>query len=242
MTSVVRDVLLRKQDDPVEWKYVAPISCLRSFTTHGRNWVPTFICDPELEERLRAERVLSGADRFDETWEGIYVMAPLANNEHQQIVSRLTSVFEQLVGWTQLGMVFPGVNISDRVDDWKTNYRCPDVAVFLKDTTAVNHDAFWYGGPDFAVEVVSEGDRTLEKLPFYAKVGTCELLIIHRHPWKLELYRLVNNSLVVTGTSASSDGQPIHSLVLDCDYQIVAGDNRPTILVTHSKSQQEWNV
>ena len=117
--------------------------------------MPTLICDAELEERLRAERVLTGADRFDEVWDGVYVMAPLANNEHQLIVSRLTSVFEECIGWPGLGYVFPGVNVSDRVDDWKSNFRCPDVAVFMKNSRAKNQDAFWHGGPDFAVEVVS---------------------------------------------------------------------------------------
>ena len=45
------------------------------------------------------------------------------------------------------------------------------------------------GGPDLAIEIVSEGDRTLEKLEFYANVGTKELLVIDRDPWQLTLYR-----------------------------------------------------
>ncbi len=204
--------------------------------------MPTFICDPELEKRLRAERALTGADRFDENWDGVHVMAPLANNEHQQIVSRLTAIFEQLVGWPQLGMVFPGVNVSDRVKGWKSNYRCPDVAVFLKGTTAVNHDAFWCGGPDFAVEVVSEGDRSLEKLPFYAQVSTREVLIVHRQPWILEMYRHIDNAMKLAGSCQTADGSCLRSEVMDCTYQLVAGDQRPMIRVLHSASQSEWSV
>lgn len=204
--------------------------------------MPTLICDPELEERLRAERALTGADRFDEVWEGIYVMAPLANNEHQEIVSRLTAIFQQIIGWPQLGFVFPGVNVSDRVEDWKSNYRCPDVAVFLEPTAAVNHDAFWCGGPDFVVEVVSEGDRSLEKLSFYAKVGTREVLIIHRQPWKLELYRLCDTALNLAGTSELPHGAMLRSEVLDFSYQLVPGDARPVVRVIHSQSKKEWIV
>jgi hypothetical protein len=48
----------------------------------------------------------------------------------------------------------------------------------------------WFGGPELAIEIVSPGDRTLEKLDFYARVGTQELLVIDRDPWQLTLYRV----------------------------------------------------
>ena len=34
------------------------------------------------------------------------------------------------------GVVFAGCNVTDREDDWMQNYRCPDVAVFLKGNPA----------------------------------------------------------------------------------------------------------
>ena len=37
----------------------------------------TMIRDVELEQRLQAERAACGADRYDEIWEGVYVMAPM---------------------------------------------------------------------------------------------------------------------------------------------------------------------
>jgi len=46
------------------------------------------------------------------------------------------------------------------------------------------------GGPDFAVEILNPGDRTPEKLPFYASVNVRELLVVDRDPWSLELFRL----------------------------------------------------
>ena len=49
---------------------------------------------------------------------------------------------------------------------------------------------FWYGGPDFAVEVISPFDRSRKKFEFYARVGVRELLLVNRKPWSLELYRL----------------------------------------------------
>ena len=150
----------------------------------------TLINDRALETVLIRRRRAAGADRFDEVWNGVYVMSPIANDEHQDVAGVLTGILMAVVQWKGLGLVRPGVNVSDRREDWKKNYRVPDVAVFLNDTKAVNCDTFWYGGPDFAVEVVSRGDRTRKKIPFYAKVGTRELLVVDRNPWALTLYRL----------------------------------------------------
>jgi len=58
----------------------------------------TLIKNPELEERLRAERRASGAFRWDEVWEGVYVMAPLPNDEHQFFQQRLGTIFDIVLG------------------------------------------------------------------------------------------------------------------------------------------------
>ena len=42
------------------------------------------------------------------------MMMPLPNDEHQSIVSRLTSILEDVIGWPGLGKVRPGVNVTDR--------------------------------------------------------------------------------------------------------------------------------
>ena len=59
------------------------------------------ITDPELEERLIRHRQASGADRYDEVWDGLYVMSPIPNSEHQRMVSRLVAILEDVVGWVQ---------------------------------------------------------------------------------------------------------------------------------------------
>src|ERR671912_1879607 len=96
------------------------------------------VTDPRDQERLIAERQASGADRFDEVWEGTYVMAPLANDEHQDLQAKLIAIFQTVVGWDGEGFVRGGVNVSDRDDGWQHNYRCPDVVVFMKGTSARN--------------------------------------------------------------------------------------------------------
>ncbi len=121
----------------------------------------TLVTDPDLEQRLRTQRAATGADRYDEVWDGAYMMVPMPNDEHQNVVTRLSAIFQQLIDWPGLGEVRAGVNVSDRREDWQHNYRVPDVAVFLAGGHAENCDAFWYGGPDFVVEVVSRRSTVL---------------------------------------------------------------------------------
>ena len=120
----------------------------------GKDIVMTMIIqDQDTQRRVIARRRRLGQDKFDEVWNGVYVMAPMANIEHQEFVSGLDCLLGEVVRSAKLGMVLPGTNVSDRREDWKKNFRCPDVAVFLKDTKAINCDTHWFGGPDFAVEV-----------------------------------------------------------------------------------------
>ena len=199
----------------------------------------TIIRDPILEQRLQAER---GADRYDEVWDGVYIMSPMPNDEHQMLVGRLTRVLDEVIADNALGQVRPGVNVSDRVEGWQQNYRVPDVAVFLNDTRAVNHDAFWHGGPDFAIEIVSPGDQTREKLDFYADVATRELLIIDRAPWQLELYRNDASVMNLVTTASPDSKAPIYSEVVCLNFDLIAGTKRPRTHVVHSDSGREWTI
>ena len=198
--------------------------------------------DPLLEQHLKAERQLTGADRFDEVWEGIYMMAPLADDEHQELQARLTAVFQTVVGWSGLGLVRAGVNVSDRDDDWRFNYRCPDVVVFLPNTTAQNKGSHWLGGPDFAVEIVSPYDRSRDKLSFYADVSVRELLLVDRSPWALELYRLDNGRLVLDATSTLANPQVLRSQLMPLSFKLIPSSPRPVIEVLHSDGKQRWLV
>lgn len=92
--------------------------------------------------------------RFDEVWNGVYVMGPMANNEHQTLATRLAVAFQTALGWDP-GEVIVGCKVSDRRGrDWRRNDRCPDVAVFLPGHPAQNQGSPWFGGPDFTGEVV----------------------------------------------------------------------------------------
>lgn len=202
----------------------------------------TMINDSLLEERLRAERAVTGADRYDEVWDGVYMMAPLPNNEHQLLVGRLTRILDEIVTDQALGQALPGVNVSDRRDAWEHNYRVPDVAVFLNGTQAINRDRFWQGGPDFAIEIVSHNDKSREKLAFYGHVGTRELLLIDRDPWRLELYRLQGEQLQLAATATPDDGAWIESQVLPLQLSLAASAERPRIVAQHRQGDRTWTI
>ena len=173
----------------------------------------TMILDPELAQQLIAERAACGGDRFDEVWEGTYMMSPLANNEHQEIQSGLCAAIRNALGWQSPFLILSGANISDREDDWEYNYRCPDVVVLAPDTKAKNCNTHWYGGPDFAVEITSPHDRSRDKFDFYGAVGVRELLLVDRNNWTLEFYRLREETLTLETVSSVDDANRIVSQV-----------------------------
>lgn len=199
----------------------------------------SLIFDQLLEKQIKAERRAAGSDRYDEVWEGICMMAPMPNDEHQELVMGLSSLIHEMIGRPGLGSVRPGVNVSDRETDWTQNYRVPDVAVFLNDGQAVNHGTHWQGGPDFVVEVASVDDRTRDKLPFYETINVRELLLIDRNPWGLELHRLEAKSLRLVGRSDAQLSGELQSGILPLTLRLVAAEPRPRIEVTADGTQRQ---
>ena len=55
------------------------------------------VTDPDIEHRLIEERRACGGNHHDEVWEGVCFMAPLPNNDHQRLVTRLTAVLMEAV-------------------------------------------------------------------------------------------------------------------------------------------------
>lgn len=202
----------------------------------------TLIRERSIEARVLAERKAQGLDRWDEVWEGVYVMPPYPNIEHQFLQSRLNTILDLAVGLVGAGQVLPGLNVSDRIEGWTDNYRCPDVAVLLKGGRAENHDTFCFGGPDFAIEIVSPDDASRDKLDFYASVGVRELLVVDRDPWQVELYRLSGRTLVEVGRSTDLNATLLRSEVVPLSFRLVAGGARPSIEVAHHDGVQRWTL
>ncbi len=177
-------------------------------------------------------------DRRTEVWEGVTVVSPAANNEHQTLVNNLGGIFWLVIFQTSLGRALQGVNLSDRTPEWVENYRNPDIAVYLKGNPAVDHGTHYVGGPDFAVEVVSPGENPAAKFAFYAAVGTKELLVVDRDPWRLELYTLTAGRLRLSGSSPAV----CSSATLGLTFQLVGPTPQSTIAVTHPATGGAWLV
>jgi Uma2 family endonuclease len=200
------------------------------------------VLDKYVERRLRAQRTARGIDQHDEVWEGVYVMSPIADIVHQTIVSKLTFAFEHAIGQKGLGKVYPGINVSDRIERWTKNYRTPDVVVILNGSPAENHDKFWTGPIDFVVEVVSPRDRSKRKLPFYSKIGVRELLLIERKPWRLSLYGHNGAKLEIAAICEPDDGRRVESGVLPFSFQLVTSSERPEIELQHNADGRSWRA
>ena len=195
-----------------------------------------------LDEReihaLLERRSQTGADRYDEVWEGVYVMAPLANNEHQRIATALARVFMEVAG--EQAHVLAGANVSARGADWAHDYRCPDVVVVLPGGTARDAGTHWQGGPDLVVEVVSPNDRSREKLAFYASLGVREVLLVDWDPKSLEVHVLRDGRLVNVASSTALDSSPVTLSTLGLILTIDAVSLR--IEVEHSLTGRRWTI
>jgi Uma2 family endonuclease len=218
----------------------APMSTITTPSTLTA--LPLLIPDVNVSASMIEDRRARGIDHHDEVWEGVYVMSPLANNEHQELTTLLAAILVEVVHRSGLGQSFAGVNLTDQPANWQRNFRCPDVVAFLKGNPAENRGTHWFGGPDFAIEIVSPYDRSREKLDFYAKIGTRELLIIDRDPWQLELFRLDGARLASVGVSTLDAPLAIESERTNLAFQLVPGQERPQIAVAHSCDGRTWTV
>jgi Uma2 family endonuclease len=148
--------------------------------------------------------------------------------------------FAAVIGPPVGGKVYPGLNLSDLIEDWQFNYRCPDVAVFLAGNAAEVLEAHIRGPADFLVEIVSPGDKSREKFEFYAELGIRELLLVDRYPWSLKLYRLSGGRLVLAGQSDIQQSDVFDSAVLPVSFQLVAAQSRPEIHIAELGGSRKW--
>jgi Uma2 family endonuclease len=199
--------------------------------------------DVDQVDQLIRERKRRGADRYDEVWEGVYVMPSMPDMDHQELVHDLDTIFGEVVKRPGRGKVYPGANVSDRGASWKKNYRIPDLVVILKDSQAVRHKNHVQGGPDFLVEIESPGDDTEEKVPFYGKIHVRELLIIHRDKRTLRLLRVEGDELVLVKPSLLDGKEWLVSAVLPLAFRhtVIKGVARTQVRRTDGK-RGLWTV
>jgi Uma2 family endonuclease len=193
-----------------------------------------------LKEIIR-ERRRTGAIRHDEVWDGVYVMSPDPDNQHQWLAFELAIALRDATADIAGRLVYPTINLTDRQDDWRKNFRIPDASVFLPGNPAEDRLTHWFGGPDFAVEILSPGDRSRKKFSFYAKVGVRELLLADRDPWRLELHRRGGSRWRLVGSSSPDQPTSLASAVIPLTFRLLPGDPRPQVEVTKADGTR-WLV
>ena len=132
--------------------------------------MPTLVMDPapaEIDALIERRRRL-GLDHRDEMWEGVYRMNPPPSHEHQVILQQLAVMLDGLAkdaGLEPLVQEF-GLGTSEE-------FRVPDGGLHRPGAGGV-----WHPTAAVVIEIVSPGDDTWQKLPFYAAHRVDELLIV----------------------------------------------------------------
>lgn len=131
--------------------------------------MPTLVMDPapaEIDALIERRRRL-GLDHRDEVWEGVLHMNPPPSHEHERllmVLARLLGPYADAAGLEMTG----GVGLGEQND-----YRVPDLALHRPGAAAQ-----WHPTMALALEIVSPGDETWDKLPFYAAHDVDEVLIV----------------------------------------------------------------
>jgi Uma2 family endonuclease len=130
----------------------------------------TLILDPPTAglEELLERRHRSGLDRNDEVWEGVLHMVPAPSGPHSSVEWQLAHLLMPLA--ERAGLHAGGqFNLGESEED----FRVPDGGLHRVPPLVT-----WYSTAALVVEVVSPGDETWEKLPFYAAHRVDEVLIV----------------------------------------------------------------
>jgi Uma2 family endonuclease len=133
--------------------------------------MPTLVMDPapaEIDALIERRRRLD-LDHYDEVWEGVLHMNPPPTFEHQYLVQQLYDLLGPLArraGLVPLLQVFA-------VGEGRDDYRAPDGGLHREQPRGV-----WQRTAALVIEIVSPGDESWAKLPFYAAHDVDEVLIV----------------------------------------------------------------
>jgi Uma2 family endonuclease len=201
------------------------------------------ILEPSLARELIRRRQELGLDKYDEMWDGVYVMPPLANNPHQTLVSLLLSVLHTVIMLPGRGLVLPGANVSDRRHKWEESYRVPDVVVVLPNSRAIDCVTHWFGGPDFLIEIQSPDDDTEDKIPFFSRIKVRELLLIHRDSRQLRLFRHDGEDLIPVEPTEFQGKKWLASTVVPVAFRRAAARGNPrTEVIRTDDTPGHWTL
>ena len=159
----------------------------------------------EVPSEILALRRRTGADRYDEVWDGVLHMVPSPANDHQELETELLFWLRGRWASPPDRRVLTQVNVSrPGVAEWQTDYGVPDLALLTTAGHHVDRGTHFEGGPDVVVEIRSPNDETDDKLAFYAAIGCREIWVIDRDARTCAVYAVVDG--VPTPVAPGVDG------------------------------------
>jgi hypothetical protein len=137
-----------------------------------------------------AEREALGIDRFDEVWDGVYVMVPPPASLHQRLECLLQPVLKPLAEARGLEVIHETGMFGEA---GLRNFRVPDLCVA---PPAVISERGIERGATLAIEILSRRWYDLAKLPFYAHCGVREVWLLGQASRSIEVFVLENGAYV----------------------------------------------
>jgi len=136
---------------------------------------PEEVLEGFLEERRRR-----GEDRWDEAWEGVLHMVPSPTKEHQALAGRLMIVLGPLALARGLE---PAQDLElHKPGSHREDYKIPDL-LFYRMPQPKNVES-----AEVVIEILSPGDETYRKVPWYHSLGVREVFVINPETRMPELF------------------------------------------------------
>jgi len=123
---------------------------------------------PELEALLERRRH-AGVDRLDEVWQGVRHVVPGPSFEHARVSQHLAVLLDGPARDAGLLAAVSEFNLGESEHD----FRVPDGGLHRPGAAGV-----WLATAAVVVEILSPGDESRQKLPFYAEHHVDEVLLV----------------------------------------------------------------
>lgn len=147
---------------------------------------------PCVPPEILAWRKRTGADRWDEMWEGVLHMVPMPNREHQDLEGAMETYLRLHWARPRRSKVYHNINLASP-GGWPNDYRIPDLVLLSPERFDIDYNEYFEGAPDVIIEIRSPDDETYEKLGFYAALGVPEVWIVDRDSKQPEMYILAGD-------------------------------------------------
>jgi Uma2 family endonuclease len=176
----------------------------------------TLVLDPSTAglDGLLERRSRSGLDRLDEVWAGVLHMIPAPSLAHARIVQQLAELMGPVARAAGLESAMHEFNLGDSEQD----FRVPDGALHRPGAAGT-----WLPTAALVVEIVSPGDETWEKFPFYAAHDVDEVLIVDPSERKVHWLELAGGEYRDVRRSGLIDLGPAE-LSAQIDWPPIAGE------------------